>query len=137
MGVLAGLFLVFGGCLSQKDEDYKNRFKIIAKLALPAVLGQWVMICQEILNMVFVGHLKDATKIAAVGIGNASINIFGLAVIMGMNAALNTFVAQGFGAGNISLCIVYLKRSRVAMTICFIPITIILMFTETLLVAIG
>ena len=68
--------------------------------------------------MVFVGHLKDATKIAAVGIGNASVNIFGLAVIIGMNAALNTFVAQGFGAGNISLCIVYLKRSRVDSAFC-------------------
>ena len=63
-----------------------------------------MMMLQEIVNLIFIGHLNNPSMIAAVGMGNAIINMLGLAVIVGMNGALNTLVSQAAGGGNIAKC---------------------------------
>jgi Na+-driven multidrug efflux pump len=42
---------------------------------------------------VFVGHLNDPAKLAGVGLGNITINMFGMSIIIGMNSAVETFVS--------------------------------------------
>ena len=44
-------------------------------------------------NLVFVGHLENAAKLAAVGLGNAIQNMIGISIIVGMNGALNSLVS--------------------------------------------
>jgi Na+-driven multidrug efflux pump len=51
------------------------------------------MMIQEIVNLIFVGHLENAAKIAAVGMGNAIQNMIGVSIIVGMNGALNSLVS--------------------------------------------
>lgn len=71
--------------------------------------------------------------IAGVGMGNVIMNMLGMAVAFGMNGALETFVSQSFGQGNLELCGVYLNRGRVVMTMFFLPVAIIMTQVETLM----
>ena len=54
-------------------------------------------------------------------------NIFGLAIIYGLNSSVDTLVSQAAGGGNLELCGVYLNRGRYIMTCAFVPISIVLM----------
>jgi Na+-driven multidrug efflux pump len=47
------------------------------------------------------GHLGDPSIVAAVGLGNMYINVFYLAVILGLNNTISTFVSQAYGQGNL------------------------------------
>jgi hypothetical protein len=50
-------------------------------------------------------------------------------IIIGMNNVFNTQVNKAAGLGDIKLCLLYLKRSQLILTISFIPIFIILLQT--------
>ena len=89
------------------------------------------------MNLIFIGYLKDTSKIAAIGIGESMIAMFGFSIIAGMNSALNTYISQTSGSKNWLLCIIYLKRGRLIMTLCFIPIVFVLLFSKHILVGIG
>ena len=52
-----------------------------------------MMMLQEMVNLIFIGHLKDTYMLAAVGLGNNYVNMFGVSLIIGMNGALNTLVS--------------------------------------------
>ena len=43
--------------------------------------------------MIIIGQMKDDVQTAAVGLGNAIINLAGVGVIVGLNSALNTFAS--------------------------------------------
>ena len=75
--------------------------------------------------------------LAGVGMGNVIMNMLGLAVIYGMNMALETLVSQSYGQGNLELCGVYLNRGRFIITLCFIPIALILTKVHDILAFIG
>ena len=47
--------------------------------------------------MAVVGKLNDPDKLAGVGIGNATITIFGVAIFIGLNGALGTLASQAVG----------------------------------------
>ena len=95
------------------------------------------MMIQELVNLYFVGHLGNAAKLAAVGLGNAIQNMIGISIIVGMNGALNSLVSQAGGAGNLDLCIGYLQRGKIVMTICFIPISLLILNSKQILLLIG
>lgn len=65
----------------------------IVRLSIPLILCQFLNILAEQINYVFVGNLNDTSVLAAVGLGNATINVIANATIFGMNTALETRVA--------------------------------------------
>ena len=83
-------------------------FWLIIKTAIPASIGAILQWIQETINLVFIGHLNDPTKLAAVGMGNTIINMFAIGPISGLNCAVETLVSQAYGAKRIDLCLVYL-----------------------------
>ena len=50
-------------------------------------------------NVVLAGHLDDPAKLAGVGLGTSLLNVVLFYPMMGMNGAVETLVAQAFGAG--------------------------------------
>lgn len=98
------------------------------------MLCQFLSILAEQINYFFVGNLNDTVALAAVGIGNMTINVIAIATIMGMNTALETRVAQAFGAGNLRKCGVFLNRGRIVIISMLLPLFGILYFTEEILV---
>ena len=59
-------------------------------MAVPNIIGNFTALLQGVINSVIAGHMGDANKLAAVGIGNCTINIVILSVLIGVNAAIET-----------------------------------------------
>jgi len=47
----------------------------------------------ELINFIMIGHLNEPKLLAAIALGNISINFLALSFVEGMNTALETFVA--------------------------------------------
>ena len=69
------------------------------------------------ISLAIAGHIGDSYVVAAVGLGNLFYYIQFVAVVLGMNTALSTFVSQSFGQGDLHMCGVYLNRGRVVITL--------------------
>jgi Na+-driven multidrug efflux pump len=57
------------------------------------MLCQFIAMLQELVNIWVIGQLNDPELLVAVGLGNVVINILGYGMFLGLNGALNTFVA--------------------------------------------
>ena len=58
-------------------------------------------------------------------------------VLAGVNCAQETLVSQAYGSGQLKLCGTYLNRGRVIMTVVYLPLVVLLSFSEDILVALG
>ena len=52
-----------------------------------------VLMLQEMVSIVFLGHLNQPDLLAGVGIGNMFQNMIGLSIVVGLNGALETLIA--------------------------------------------
>ena len=91
----------------------------------------------NVANLAFVAHLNNTELLAAVALGNMMINIAAFAIMQGMNSALETLVAQAYGAGSYRRAGVLLHRGRFLYTLSFIITIIVLSQSEKLLVLLG
>lgn len=108
---------------NQKQAD-----KVIGQffhLAIPATINVLVQMLIVTSNLIFIGHLGDASKVASCGLGNMIIFIFGNAAFQGMNSGLETFTSQAFGANNLKLCGMYYQRGRIVVLLYWIPLAFI------------
>ena len=87
--------------------------------------------------MIFAGLLNDSKLLAGAGLASAAINIFLFVPIIGMNDTVVTLVSQAYGANNIHLCGVYVNRGRLINLAMFVPLALILSFSESILVQFG
>jgi Na+-driven multidrug efflux pump len=67
------------------------------KLAVPAVLNAITMQAVMQMNIIFLSHMGDATIISGAGLGNMTVNILCLSLMIGLNGAIDTLVSQTFG----------------------------------------
>jgi MATE family multidrug resistance protein len=126
--------------VSLKNAPIDTRWEraiLILSLVIPTSLCQMVNILVEVMNLIFIGHLNDASMLAGVGMGNMTQNLCGLSIILGFNSTIDTLVSQSAGTGEIKMCGVYLNRGRFVMTVIFVPILFIIMNTENMLIFIG
>jgi MATE family multidrug resistance protein len=110
-----------------EDELYYQKMKIVIRQAVPSLLCMLILMIQEMINLIFVGHLNNSAMIAGVGTGNMIQNMFGLSMFVGLNGALETLVSQSYGSGNLKLCGVYLNRGRFILLCSFVPVAMILL----------
>ena len=71
-----------------------NIIKEVLAIAVPSIISGLLLFMQELINLVFVGHLNNSAIIAAIGLSNAFIAMIGLSTIVGMNSALDTLCSQ-------------------------------------------
>lgn len=82
------------------------------------------------------GHYSaDSQLMASVGMGNMLSNVILLAPCLGFNGTIETFVSQSFGANSKYMCGVQFNRGRIIVTIVFIPLAVLLFFSDTVLIA--
>ena len=103
------------------------------KLAVPATLSVLVQMLIVTTNLIFIGHMGDASKVASVGLGNMIIFIFGNAAFIGMNSVMETLVSQTYGAKNLTLCGQFFQRGRIIVMLYWIPLGIIFMLQGMML----
>jgi multidrug resistance protein, MATE family len=75
--------------------------------------------------------------LAGAGLGISIANVFCMSIMCGVNAAAQTLASQAYGAGDLHRVGVIHNRGRTVLTAFFIPLAILLCFTENILVAIG
>ena len=75
---------------------------------MPTCISSFLNLVQGTINLIFIGHLNNATKLAGLGIATMFINMAGIAPSLGLNTALETLVSQAIGSQNLDLCLVYL-----------------------------
>ena len=88
------------------------------------------------LDMYFIGLLKNIPMLNGVGVGNMLINLFGVQTFIGLNGAIETFVPQAVNKGKIDYDLVgaLLNRGKVIIILSFLPMVVLFSFTEKILV---
>ena len=104
--------------------------KSFLKLAVPNILLLTLNYLDEIINTLFIASLGDEVLIAAVGLGNMTLNMIGLSVLFGLGTTLDTLLSQAAGTKNLKICGEYLNQARFVAVIAFILLAVILSFSE-------
>lgn len=79
--------------LEIEDEFYCQKMKIVIRQAIPSLFCMLILMVQEMINLIFVGHLNQPAMIAGVGTGNMIMNMVGMSMFVGLNGALETLVS--------------------------------------------
>lgn len=106
--------------------------KVLCRLALPAVVVYMVNYIMSMATQIFSGHLGNL-ELAAASLGNRGIQIFAYGLMLGMGSAVETLCGQAYGAKNYDMLGIYLQRSTVLLMATAIPLTLIYVFSKSLL----
>ena len=112
-----------------------NSFAALLRLALPIVVVQIGIMFMGVIDTIMVGHLS-ARALAAVALGNLffwACSIFGMGVIM----ALDPVIAQAVGARDEVGIARGVQRGFVLALLLTVPISVVLLFAEPVLRALG
>jgi MATE family multidrug resistance protein len=109
------------------------------KQYIPFAIGYLIRLIVESINLVFISNKPnpEVAVTAAVGLGNATINLVGFSIIYGFNSALDTLISQAYGAGDYKLCGLYRTRGMFILTMTCIPILLIFLNSESILIICG
>jgi len=123
----------------KQEETSKTRLLNIMKIYIPYVLGALIRMIMESMNLIFINYKPNPeTEVsAAVGLGNATVNLCGLSIVLGLNSALDTLISQAVGSGNTKLSALYRTRGMFVMTCAAVPIIIFLANSEKALIGLG
>ena len=93
----------------------------------------------ESINLVFINNKPnpEVAVTAAVGLGNATMNLVGFSFIYGFNSALDTLISQAYGAKDYKLCGLYRTKGMFILTIVCIPVLIFMLNSENILIMCG
>ncbi|MED6136437.1 Protein DETOXIFICATION 16 [Stylosanthes scabra] len=121
----------------------QNKISLVVKevkkqlwLAGPLVLVGVLNFAIQLISIMFVGHLGELA-LSGVSMATSFSSVTGIALMMGMASALDTFCGQSYGAGQHGMLGVYAQRAMVVVIIVCIPISIIWANTESILNLFG
>ena len=75
--------------------------------------------------------------LAGVGLATTVLNVMCSQILMGINGAQETLTSQAFGNGNLDLCGIYLNQGRLINTAVFVPIVVLMIFSNKILLVMG
>lgn len=107
-----------------------NHFKKLTELSFPMIINALIQEAQYTSTMIFVGRLGQAKYLGAATLGNMLCNITGYLLAFGLCSALDTLIAQAYGAKAFSLMGLHAQRAAVIMTIFSIPVAVVWWKTE-------
>ncbi len=110
----------------EKIMSVSDSVKKFMSLSIPAILSFFLIQIQDQISVLFIANMNDATHLAAIGLGNMMIIIIPYSIMIGVNTALETFVARAQGRNNLRDCGLYLHRAILIITLIYIPVTIML-----------
>ena len=123
-----------------KNLPWPRVARDILRQSVPNVTSFFLLLLPETLNVLFIAHAPSGSTtratgtaqqqqiktdaLAAVGLGNCILNCVGLAVGMGLNQAMDSFVSTSYGAGDLGAALRYLAQSQAVIltlvpTVCF------------------
>jgi len=118
------------GALLEEKQRIRVSSKQFLKIAVPNILLLTLNYLDEIINTLFIASLGDEVLIAAVGLGNMTLNMIGLSVLFGLGTTLDTLLSHASGSNNLKICGEYLHQARLVALIAFIILAIGLSYSE-------
>ncbi|KAL9681318.1 hypothetical protein QQ045_013101 [Rhodiola kirilowii] len=106
------------------------------KLAAPSVVVYLITNITSVSTQMFCGHLGNM-ELAAAALGNTGIQVFAFGVMLGMGSAVETLCGQAYGAQKYDMLGVYLQRSTILLMLTALPLTIIYIFSKSILILLG
>lgn len=106
---------------------------MLTYLAVPMVGNAMLTVVTPVITSIYVGRLNSATLMGASTLGNMMCNITGYSVAFGMCAALDTLIAQAYGAQRFDLVGIHTQRAIVILTLFSFPVAIIWSITDKIL----
>ncbi|KAM2112022.1 hypothetical protein COP2_013578 [Malus domestica] len=98
--------------LLSKDEVIQEIKKRLL-LAGPLVSSNFLLFGMQVISVMYVGHLGEATSFASVT---------GLSLIIGMGSTLDTFCGQSYGAKQYHMLGIHLQRAMLVLGLVCIPL---------------
>lgn len=108
-----------------EDISTWKYLKKLNDLSFPMIINALIQEIQSVTTMMYIGRLGNAKYIGAATLGNMLCNITGYSLGYGMCAALDTLVAQAYGASLYSLIGLHSQRAIVILTLFAIPVAIV------------
>ncbi|KAK8519948.1 hypothetical protein V6N13_031577 [Hibiscus sabdariffa] len=116
----------------KKVADFAEA-KVQIWFAVPMVLCNVFYFSITLISVMFAGHLGDV-ELAASTLANSWATVSGFAFMTGLSGALETLCGQGFGAKMYNMLGIYLQASCVISFFFSIIISVMWVFTESILV---
>jgi len=110
--------------------------KEIISYSLPSILSMFAATSQFMLDVYFIGLLKNVAMTSGVGLGNMIVNLFGIQTFIGLNGAIETLVPQAMTGQNRNYEEIgtLLSRGRILICISFLPMLLMFMNSEGVLI---
>ena len=83
------------------------------------------------------GAKGDTIAQDAIGLSQVFINFLGVGVFFGLNGALETLASQALGKNDYKMCGFYLQQGKIITMLAFIPISILLLLSPSILISLG
>jgi len=102
--------------------------------ALLAIFTLTLSVFPELFDLIMLANYGDPIVVAGAGLGVMFINMFVYGTFEGLNGAIDTLVSQYFGAKDYTSCNRIYNKARIINTVIFVPISLILIFSDKLLI---
>ncbi|KAL8250387.1 hypothetical protein R6Q59_034080 [Mikania micrantha] len=106
------------------------------KLAGPLCLVGFLQYSLELISVMFVGRLGEAS-LAAASMATSFASVTGFSFMLGMGSALETLCGQAYGAEQYRMLGIHTQRAMLVLVYIAIPISIIWTFTGTIFIWFG
>ncbi|CAN8294184.1 unnamed protein product [Cochlearia groenlandica] len=110
--------------------------KFLVHLAGPAIFVYVISNGMSMLTRIFAGRM-GYMQLAAASLGNSGFNMSTFGLLLGMGSAVETLCGQAHGAQRYDMLGVYLQRSTIVLLLTGLPLTLLFIFSKTLLTFIG
>ncbi|XP_037496779.1 protein DETOXIFICATION 29 isoform X1 [Jatropha curcas] len=117
-------------------REFYRESKKLWFLAGPAIFTSVCQFSTGAVTLLFAGHVSTIA-LAAIAIENNVVSCFCYGALLGMGSALETLCGQAFGAGQMEMIGVYLQRSWVILGTTSILLSLLYIFSASLLKLIG
>ncbi|KAF3779834.1 DETOXIFICATION 16 protein [Nymphaea thermarum] len=118
------------------SADMIKEAKLQLQLAGPLAIANLLQTCIQLTSIMFVGHL-GALPLSGVSIATSVVHVTGFSLLFGMSSALDTLCGQSHGAKQYHMVGAHLQTAILVLSILSIPFSIILAFTQQILMAAG
>lgn len=125
---------------SEQEDNlmtYYKRACNIVNTTFPTVVKCLLLRTQNMVNTALMGHYNDPAILSGAGLGSVCMNFMGWAIIVGFNTVIDSLVPQQAARGNLQECGVLLNKSRLIITVMFLPIALICTQTKEILYLLG
>ena len=100
-----------------KPPTFQEACKTVLSLALNPIVGSFFHPVYSIVNAAVLGHAKDSTELAGLGLGSLTLGICVISITSTFVAGSATLISQAFGAKDYRLCYIYRNR-QIFLSVC-------------------